>query len=145
MGKIQYYSLIGVIIVACFFALAMDDESKNKSNIAEQNTSSQQSKSAKKEKEFFAGVVLAHSLWVEDIRNLYDYKDGFISDDKEFLLQLVREGKAKFVENPTGVVWSGTYAKGEILKIKFFEGRYKNKSGYIFADFVQKIDTEKDN
>ena len=53
---------------------------------------------------------------------------------------MVREGKALFVENPSGVVWSGTYKKGEVFRIRFFEGCYKNKSGYIFAGFVQKIE-----
>lgn len=90
--------------------------------------------------DFYPGIVRAHSLWVENIRYLHDYKDGFQNGDKDFLLQLVREGKALFVENSAGAVCSGTHEDGKIIQIRFFEGRYKNKKGYIFADFVQKLE-----
>ena len=99
-----------------------------------------QNKTKDKKSDLYGGIVRPHSLWVENVRYLYDYKDGFISGDKEFLLQMVREGKAHFVEAPAGVVCDGTYAQGEIIRIKFFEGRYKNRHGYIFADFVKKME-----
>lgn len=139
MSKIQYYSLIGVILVACLFAFNMDTESQHKAPIDNQTPPVKQSDSVNETKEFYPGIVQAHSLWVENIRYLYDYKDGFYSGDKEFLLQQVREGKIFFVENPAGVACSGDYEKGKIIEIRFFEGRYKNKSGYIFADFVQRL------
>ena len=142
MKKIQSAFWIVAIVLCLIVACNMETKPRNITPVpAEQKAEQQVEKSAVKENtdDFYPGVARARSLWVENARYLYDYEDGFKSGDKEFLLQMVREGKAKFVENPAGVVCSGEYKQGKVIKIRFFEGRYKNKSGYIFADFVQKI------
>lgn len=145
MNKIGFYSLLMVVIVACFVSINMDTtprDDKSSSAVGESSSAEQSPKSStdNKNKEIYSGIVRAKSLWVESPSYLYDYKDGFKSGDTEFLLQLVSDGKAFFVKVPTGVVCSGTYSRGEIIKVRFFEGRYKGKSGYIFADFVQRIE-----
>ena len=155
MKKIQAYFWIAAVVLCLLVALNTETKPK-KVNLPTETTSVTESNDETKtaqtfeqkvgrsvnrvlEEKFYPGVVRARSLWIENKRYLHDYIDGFKSGDKEFLLQMVREGRAKFVENPAGVACEGTYKDGEVIKIRFFEGRYRGKSGYIFADFVHKV------
>lgn len=141
MNKIKWYTLIGVVIGACLLSSFIDNTpNKASSEYKQRPAQTAQKTETKKDDEIYKGIVQARSLWVENKRNLYDYEDGFRSGDKEFLLQQVREGKAFFVENPTFVVCKGAYKQGKIIQITFVEGRFRNKRGYVFADFVQKLD-----
>lgn len=143
MKTIKDITLIVILFIIFLFVSDINTQTKNKNSSQSVLETVNQEPQENAQEKFEVGIVLAHSLWIEDKRYLHDYTDGFKSGDKEFLLQLVHEGKAYFVEKNTGVVFNGIYEKGKIVKIRFFEGRYKNRSGYIWADFVQKVDIDK--
>lgn len=145
--RVTIFFLVALVVAACLICIfgglptvESPRPAEIKQTVGQKNAKAkEQSAAQENEENIYPGIARARSLWVENIRDVYDYKDGFQSGDKEFLLQMVREGRAKFVENPAGVVCKGEYAQGKVIQIRFFEGRYKGKKGYIFSDFVQRI------
>lgn len=143
MRNIKDTALIVILFIVFLFVSDMNTQTNNKNSPQSVSETVNQKFHENAQEQFEAGIILAHSLWIEDKRYLYNYTDGFKSGDKEFLLQLVRGGKAYFVEKNTAVIFNGAYEKGKIIKIRFIEGRYKNKSGYVWADLVQKVNVNK--
>lgn len=150
--RITIFFLVALSVAAfliCIFGGVLTAENpapvKPKQTVGQQTVgqknakAKEQSAAQENEENIYLGIAYAKGLWVENRSDVYDYEDGLKNGDKEFLLQMLREGRAKFVENPAGVVCKGEYAQGKVIQITFLEGRYKNKRGYIFADFVQRI------
>ena len=74
---------------------------------------------------------------MEKEENVIDFLDAWETHDNDFFVQQVYEGKIFHVDKVTRIYYSNDrFNKGKIVKIKFLQGRYKNKTGYTLVDFV---------
>ena len=81
-------------------------------------------------------VLVAGSFWVLDAENMPYLADALNRDDREYLNQLMLEGKVFKVAKDTNVIRLGVAANENNVLIEFKEGRYTNKSGCTFKSNV---------
>lgn len=87
-----------------------------------------------------AGTIMKNAFWVEKEENIHDFLDAILTKDTDFFEQQIREGKILHVDKDTKIHFSNDKLNnGTVIKIKFLQGRYKNKSGYTIAKFIYEI------
>lgn len=79
-------------------------------------------------------VILKDSFWVADSQNMIYLYDALIRQDREYLNQLILEGKVFYVDRDTIVSRFGVAADPDNVLILFREGRYTNKAGCTFKE-----------
>lgn len=89
-------------------------------------------------------LIVDFAFWSEDRANIPDMLDAINTCDTEFLAQQVVDGKVKHADRETKIAVTGEYDGGQIVEIKFLEGRYKNKVGYTLAEFVKDVKKERE-
>lgn len=88
-------------------------------------------------------------FFVDDKENIDDFIEGagrnYNSEfDEEFLQQMLLEGRIKFSDKEVKVAVTDEIKGGKIVEIKFLQGRYKNKTGYVFPEFIVDVKREKE-
>lgn len=81
--------------------------------------------------------VKTDSLWVENKGEIEDFLDGIYTHDVEFLTQQHIEGKVKSVDNEVKIEVINELNNGQIVQIRFLQGRYKNKIGYTLSEWIK--------
>lgn len=88
-------------------------------------------------------VLLKGSFWVQDSNYMHDLRDAVYRQDKEYLKQLMLEGKIYQTDRDVRVIEFGVTAEKNDALIKFKEGKYTNKAGVtlkknlmLFDDYV---------
>lgn len=88
--------------------------------------------------------IVEFAFWSEDKENIPDLLDAINTRDTEFLAQQVIDGKIKHAEKETKVAVVSEFNNGEIVEIKFLQGRYKNKVGYTLAEYIKDVGKERE-
>lgn len=88
------------------------------------------------ESEKVDAILLADSFWVVDAENMPYLTDAITRKDTEYLNQLMLEGKVFRVDKDTKVTRFGVAANENNVLIQFKEGRYTNKAGCTFKQYV---------
>lgn len=91
----------------------------------------------------------ANASWVEIKENIDDFMDGAgrggdSEIDKEFLTQQLIDGKIKYTDKEIKVAVTDELKGGKIVEIKILQGRYKNKVGYTFPEFIMDVGKERE-
>ena len=89
-------------------------------------------------------LIVEFAFWSEDKENIPDLLDAINTRDTEFLAQQVIDGKIKHAEKETKVAVVSEFNNGEIVEIKFLQGRYKNKVGYTLSEFIIDVGKERE-
>lgn len=84
------------------------------------------------------------AAWVEKKEYVTDFLDAIETMDGEFLYQQILEGKVQHVDKETLVAVTDELERGKIVEIKFLQGRYKNKIGYTFPEFITDVAKERE-
>lgn len=82
-------------------------------------------------------VILA--IWTNDKENIPDMLDAIYSYDEEFLDQQIIDGKVNQTDKEIKIAVEGVLNDGNVVKVKFLQGRYKNKIGYTVPEFVRDV------
>lgn len=94
-------------------------------------------------------LLKENASWVETKENLDDFMDaagrGNNSEyDEEFLMQQFLDGKIKSTDKEIKISVTDELKGGKVVEIKFLQGRYKNKVGYTFPEFVIDVGKERE-
>lgn len=89
-------------------------------------------------------LIVEFAFWSEDKENIPDLLDAINTRDTEFLAQQVIDGKIKHADKETKVAVMSEFNNGEIVEIKFLQGRYKNKVGYTLSEFIIDVGKERE-
>lgn len=89
-------------------------------------------------------LIVDFAFWTEDKENINDMLDAINTYDTEFLAQQVVGGKVKHAEKETKIAVISELNNGEIVEIKFLQGRYKNKIGYTLSECIKDVGKEKE-
>ena len=81
-------------------------------------------------------ILIAGSVWVLDSDNVPYLADAVARNDMDYLNQLMIEGKVFQVDHDTKVTRFGLASDKNNALILFKEGRYTNKTGCTFAQWV---------
>lgn len=87
-------------------------------------------------------VILA--IWTDDKENIPDMIDAIYSYDEEFLDQQIVDGKVKQTDKEIKIAVEDVLNDGNVVKVKFLQGRYKNKTGYTAPEFVRDVKEARD-
>lgn len=90
-----------------------------------------------------------NASWVETKENVDDFMDaagrGNDSEyDEEFLMQQFLDGKIKSTDKEIKIAVTDKLKGGKVVEIKFLQGRYKNKVGYTFPEFIIDVGKERE-
>lgn len=89
------------------------------------------------------------TFWVANKEDIDDFIDGAGRGDKgefdeDFLQQQLLEGRIQFSDKEVKVAVTDELKGGKVVEIKFLQGRYKNKVGYVFPEFIIDVGKEKE-
>ena len=89
------------------------------------------------------------TFFVEKKEDIDDFIDGAgrgdnSEFDEDFLKQQLEEGRLKFSDKEVKIAVTGELRGGKIVEIKFMQGRYKNKIGYVFSEFIKDLERERE-
>ena len=89
------------------------------------------------------------TFWVANKDDIDDFIDGAGRGDKgefdeDFLQQQLLEGRIQFSDKEVKVAVTDELKGGKVVEIKFLQGRYKNKVGYTFPEFIIDVGKEKE-
>lgn len=130
--------LLGFIALIIFGCGNEEIKTEEKESFVEKATYLKEEERELKRMNMTEGIIMKNGFFVEEKENIADFLDAWESQDDDFLAQQVIDGKVFHIDKDTRVYYSNDkFNNGKIVKIKFLQGRYKNKLGYTIVKFIR--------
>lgn len=134
----KFLSVMCIFMIMISIGCGEEQSRKEEDSFVEKATYLKEREAELKRLNMSEGIIIKNGFWVEKEENISEYLDAWESQDDEFFAELVKEGKIYHVDKETRIYFSNEKLNnGKIVQIRFLQGKYKNKTGYIMIKFIK--------